>query len=139
MNPTTSNRRGGEQRAAVLACVNVGMESIMQPPYEPGPTHEKVPCDECGRLMWLGPKQKAARIAYDFGAFCVVCLTKQAAKEGALENIPLISKTMDEFSHKDFDCEASSKDKALSHFRLAKSRQDVPPFFAAPPSPGDSE
>lgn len=119
-----------DKDAAILCGVNVGMENLTTPKYEVGPDHTKEPCDACGLDLWLGPKQKAARIAYNLGAICMLCLRKQARKEGCLDELPKISKTMDGFSHRDFNEKASDRTRAVTHFKLASASPDILPFFA---------
>jgi predicted RNA-binding Zn-ribbon protein involved in translation (DUF1610 family) len=63
----------------ILGCVPVGA-----PGYTPGPDYTRIGCTNCGRAVWIRPKQRAMR-RLGYPALCPRCFVALTAAEGMKE------------------------------------------------------
>lgn len=65
----------------VLVCMPLGW-----PGYAAGPDYDVIACPACGRLCWIGPRQRLMRDTLKAAALCGICA---APKFGELPVIAL--------------------------------------------------
>lgn len=65
---------------SVMSGIPVGVSAMIN--YSPPPTYTKHPCDLCGSMMWLGPKQVAAISAHMVPVLCVYCVARIHGENG---------------------------------------------------------
>ena len=60
-----------------------GRSTAGMPKYTPYKDSIKVPCDNCGRELWLGPKQVDKMYANrDMAVACCVCVIEESLRRG---------------------------------------------------------
>jgi len=77
----------------ILSCVPVNCEGLDLPHWRSDPKedgYEKTTCEECGREVWIGPRQRQMQMVLKGMPLCVICCV-QAAKEQGCKGVDVKS------------------------------------------------
>lgn len=75
--------------------------SVGAPGYYPGPNFKEIPCSECGKNCWIGPKQQEVLTRPNSAAICMVCAVKEYGMD--IKMVPLVQNSGSSFNREEME------------------------------------